>query len=50
MPRTADPFDELAALFLTDPDRPAGDRAQRATVELLIVGHLPVRGSLWLVP
>ena len=50
MPRTADPFDELAALFLTDPDRPDGDRAQRATVELLIVGHLPVRGSLWLVP
>ena len=39
MPRTADPFDELAALFLTDPDRPAGDRAQRATVELLIVGR-----------
>ncbi len=52
MPTTADPFDELAALFLTDPDRPAGVRGARraATVELLIVGHLPVRGSLWLVP
>ena len=57
MTKTADPFDELAALFLTEPDakRSAG-RERRArgagvgVVELLLVGHLPVRAALWLVP
>src|SRR5688572_1603438 len=72
-----DPFDELAAMFLTarQPQPPGAARmtpaptpawsapamssprsgAQScarpiAMTELLIVGHLPVRASLWLVP
>lgn len=77
-----DPFDELAAMFLTAPQPqppgamspamppqfPSPDRApasalasassvtpmspapRNAMTEMLIVGHLPVRGSLWLVP
>lgn len=46
---TADPFDELAALFLTDPD-PGGLAPTKPLVELLIVGHLPVRAGLWIAP
>ena len=49
-----DPFDELAALFLTEPDVVTqGDKgftAARTTVELAIVGHLPVRAGVWLTP
>ena len=49
-----DPFDELAALFLTEPDVVApgneGSTAQRTVVELAIVGHLPVRAGVWLTP
>ena len=49
-----DPFDELAALFLTEPDVVApgdeGFTAARTTVELAIVGHLPVRAGVWLTP
>ncbi|MHC5022537.1 MAG: hypothetical protein ACYTGG_01320 [Planctomycetota bacterium] len=47
-----DPFDELAAIFLTDPDgRPADDDPAATTmIELLVVGHLPVRAGLWLTP
>ncbi len=49
-----DPFDELAALFLTEPDVVAEDdggfTAPRAIVELAIVGHLPVRAGVWLTP
>lgn len=50
MTHTVDPFDELAALFLTGPDLPAAPAQAAAPVELLIVGHLPVRADLWLTP
>ncbi len=52
MPRTADPYDELAAMFLTQPDQPGhGDeRTTSSIIELLVVGHLPVRAGLWLTP
>ena len=53
MSPTVDPFDELAAMFLTRPDErgSGGDpRAPVATVELLLVGHLPVRAGLWIGP
>jgi len=48
-------LDELAALFLTgesvaDTPMPAQPEALTRTTELLIAGHLPVRGSMWLVP
>ncbi len=46
-----DPFEELAALFLTEPD--AAEQSQAAAdpaIELIVVGSLSVRGSLWLVP
>ncbi|MHC4414773.1 MAG: hypothetical protein ACYS0G_05770 [Planctomycetota bacterium] len=51
MTQRVDPFDELAALFLTEPDD-NGDAlvARSAWVELVIVGHLPVRANLWLTP
>lgn len=60
-----DPYEELAALFLTpaDHDAPASGtparssssvvgRPRRAqpTLELVLVGHLPVRAALWLAP
>ena len=46
-----DPFEELAALFLTEPDAAAPSRAAAApAIELIVVGSLPVRASLWLVP
>ena len=46
-----DPFKELAALFLTEPDAAAPTRpAADPTIELIVVGSLPVRASLWLVP
>lgn len=52
MTRTIDPYDELASMFLTEAEIPqpwqAGLAAQ--TVELLMVGHLPVRAGLWLLP
>ena len=83
MPKTTNPYDDLAAMFLTGGDgsaKPinapghASTNAQgngapslavldaptkspkdfasqpRAGIELLIVGHLPVRGNLWLTP
>jgi len=55
MTRTRDPFDELAAMFLTERDEPVieGVKAApppKAAIELLIVAHLPVRGGLWLTP
>lgn len=70
MTRIIDPFDELAAMFLS-PGQENGNGAahaplavvdpdatpQHATtvqrsglVELLLVGHLPVRAGLWLTP
>ena len=41
MTQTVDPFDELAALFLTEADEPPTiDRDGRCTtVELVVVGH-----------
>jgi hypothetical protein len=58
-----DPFQELAALFLTDSDGPVppdrdgrggggdGDTVTRtAEIELVVVGSLPVRATLWLAP
>ncbi len=51
MTRTIDPYDELAALFLSEPDeRQAAAAAPQAVCELLVVGHLPVRADLWLTP
>lgn len=49
-----DPFDELAALFLTEPE-PAADEddglgAKNVIIELAVVGHLPVRAGVWLTP
>ena len=53
MTQTMDPFDELASMFLTDvdltPPREAGGTTQ-TMIELLVVGHLPVRAGLWLTP
>ena len=52
MTRTLDPFDELTALFLTDPSSlgETQPRQDTASVDLLLVGHLPVRAGLWLGP
>jgi hypothetical protein len=49
MTQTADPFDDVAAMFMTEGDGP-GTSAPQAVVELLMVGHLPVRAGLWLAP
>ena len=47
----ADPFEELAALFLTEPDVAAQSQAAAdPAIELIVVGSLSVRASLWLVP
>ena len=43
-------FDELAELFLTEPDETAGSSGRTGGIELIVVGSLPVRASLWLVP
>jgi hypothetical protein len=48
-----DPFDELAALFLTEPEGPGTTTVGGRTagfIEALVVGHLPVRASVWLTP
>jgi hypothetical protein len=46
-----DTFDELAAIFLTeDEDAPAPEPMSPAQLELILVGHLPVRAGLWLTP
>ena len=63
MKRTADPYDELASIYLTDPDAAgpdpgalpavglsAGLSAGPASIEILMVGHLPVRAGIWLTP
>lgn len=53
---TDDALDELTALFLT-PSQPSYDQrpvdspaASKAITELILPGHLPVRGNLWLAP
>lgn len=50
--KTHDAIDELAALFLTEEgaDTPQAVTGRSAAVELLLVGHLPVRAGLWLGP
>lgn len=50
--KTRDAIDELAALFLTEEtaDTPQAATERSAAVELLLVGHLPVRAGLWLGP
>ncbi len=46
-----DPFEELAALFLTEPDAaPPSPATVVPSIELIVVGSLSVRASLWLVP
>ncbi len=53
MTRIVDPFDELTALFLTTDSEDVNGRNgthQATTVEILLVGHLPVRAGLWLAP
>lgn len=70
MSRTIDPFDELAAMFLSSPapaqplqaapprtiapQRSQTSRvpkaAPRPAIDVLVVGHLPVRAGLWLTP
>lgn len=51
---TDDALDELAALFLTPADRQEKSQqpstAVSSMIELLVPGHLPVRGNLWLAP
>jgi len=54
--RTTDPYEELAAIFLTNDEEAAPSApvapatGRRAAVELLMVGHLPIMGRLWLAP
>lgn len=57
MPAALDPFDELAALFLSEepspgvgdaPGRSGSGAVKRAAVDVTLVGNLPVMGSLWL--
>ncbi|MEM7228306.1 MAG: hypothetical protein AAF432_05745 [Planctomycetota bacterium] len=50
MTKMADTFDELASMFLSTPTQTGGDAAAGPIVELLLTGHLPVRGNLWLIP
>ncbi|MHC4949195.1 MAG: hypothetical protein ACYTG1_13220 [Planctomycetota bacterium] len=51
MSRIVDPFDELAAMFLTSTDDPgSAGREGAITVELVTVGNLPVRAGLWITP
>jgi hypothetical protein len=53
MTHAADPLDELAALFLTEPDaarRRASEPPRATESELLLVGNLPVRAGVWLAP
>jgi len=54
MTQTIDPYDELTAMFLTDPDPAGSPRASgsdvQTTVEVLVVGHLPVRAGVWMTP
>ncbi len=46
-----DPYDELAAMFITESDRTGStDGLPTMTIETLLVGHLPVRAGLWLAP
>ncbi len=49
MPAAADPFDELAALFLTQTEEGrGGDRGASSAIDVAICGNLPVMGAMWL--
>lgn len=50
MTTTKDPYDELAAMYLTEEPTAEEPPRQAPAAEFLIVGHLPVRASLWLGP
>ncbi len=51
MTNHADPFDELAALFLSDAhNQPMPENENNTIVELALIGHLPVRAGVWLTP
>lgn len=50
-----DAFDELAGLFLTEDQPSTGKERERQRpdhprIEVLLTGHLPVRGGVWLAP
>jgi hypothetical protein len=51
MSQVSDPYEELAALFLTDAESGGAGRpavSLSAPVEVALVGHLPVMGGLWI--
>lgn len=51
MTNHSDPFDELAALFLSDAhNQPMPENETNTIVELALIGHLPVRAGVWLTP
>ncbi|MCH8823427.1 MAG: hypothetical protein IH984_07950, partial [Planctomycetes bacterium] len=54
MTQPMDPFDELAELFLTEPEQfpqyPPNLNDEKIIIELAIIGHLPVRAGVWLTP
>ncbi len=45
MPPSTEQYAELAALFTT-----GVEEKPKPSIELLLPAHLPVQGSLWLVP
>lgn len=47
---TDEALDELTALFLTPAASESRHTSAPATTELLITGHMPVRGNLWVLP
>lgn len=51
---TTEALDALTALFLSPPDsaskQDTAASAVKPVTELLVLGHLPVRGNLWLTP
>ncbi len=47
-PDQRDPFEVLAALFITEPDEIPPPATAGSIIELVVVGNLPVRASLLL--
>jgi len=50
MSEPSDPIDEVTSMFLTHANAVAAPEAETAVLELLIMGHLPVRAHVWLPP
>ncbi len=50
MSPTVDPFEDLADLFLTTPAPSRSQTERRTFIDVVMVGHLPVRAGLWLTP